>query len=84
MAYSATTKRRLDDGARALDLGTNLPTKLVDLEHLLGSLHDGIAALQSLDDLGSDEANQAAWDDMLVLQKRYDLVEKQIKKLRKA
>lgn len=80
---SAVTRRRLDDGAEALGLGTDLPEDLPGLLELRGQLHDGIAALQSLDDLGSEAANQRAWDDMLELQKRYDRVVKKIKELEK-
>lgn len=80
---SARDRRRLNDGDEALGLGTNLPTNLRDLETVRGELHDGIVALQSLDDLGSDEDNQRAWNDMLELQKRYDRVDKRIKELKK-
>ena len=80
---SARDRRRLNDGDEALGLGTKLPTKLRDLETLRDELHDGIVALQSLDDLGSDEDNQRAWNDMLELQKRYDLVSVKIKKFEK-
>ena len=65
---SAVDKRRLKDGQEALELGTDLPTDLGELQTLRDQLHDGVAALQSTDDLGSEAANQAAWDDMLELQ----------------
>jgi hypothetical protein len=80
---SAVDKRRLKDGQEALELGTDLPTDLGELQTLRDQLHDGVAALQSTDDLGSEAANQAAWDDMLELQRRYDRVVKKIKKLEK-
>jgi hypothetical protein len=80
---SAVDKRRLNDGARALGRGKGLPSKLSELQDLKTELHDGIAALQSLDDLGSEEANKRAWDDMLELQKRYDRVVKRIAELKK-
>lgn len=80
---SAVDKRRLKDGQEALELGTDLPTDLGELQTLRDQLHDGVAALQSTDDLGSEAANQAAWDDMLELQKRYQRVVKKIKKLEK-
>ena len=80
---SAVDKRRLKDGQEALELGTDLPTDLGELQTLRDQLHDGVAALQSTDDLGSEAANQAAWDDMLELQQRYQRVVKKIKKLEK-
>ena len=80
---SAVDKRRLKDGQEALELGTDLPTDLVELGVLRAELSTGICALQSLDDLGSEEANQRAWNDMLELQKRYQRVVKKIKKLEK-
>ena len=82
MNHSLVTKRRLRDGAEAMNLEVRTDVGLDQLIDLRNQLHDGIAALQSLDDLGSEEANQRAWDDMLELQKRYAKVEKQIKKLR--
>jgi len=80
---SAVDKRRLKDGQEALELGPGLPTDLGELQTLRDQLHDGIAALQSTDDLGSEAENQAVWNDMLELQKRYDRVVKKIKKLEK-
>lgn len=79
MKHSAVTKRRLRDGAEALELKTDpLPETLEELLELRDRLHDGIAALQSLDDLGSEFANQDAWDNMLALQHRHDLVKEKI------
>jgi hypothetical protein len=71
----------LADGANALGLGTDLPKDLPGLLTLRDELHDGIAALQSLDDLGSEEDNNRAWNDMLELEKRYDRVAARIKEL---
>jgi hypothetical protein len=42
-------------------------------------MHDGGVALQSLDDLGDPEANQEVMDDMKVIQKRMDLIQKTLK-----
>jgi len=67
--YSPVTKRRLADGEQAGALAE--PATDAEIEAQLNILHDGIAALQSLDDLGSNEANQRAWNDMLALQKKY-------------
>jgi len=80
---SAVDKRRLDDGARAKARGEANPDNLNDLISLRDELHSAICALQSLDDLGSEEANQAAWDDMTLLQGRYDKVVSRIKELKK-
>lgn len=79
---SAVDQRRLGDGARAKARGEELPDKLNDLISLRDELHSAICALQSLDDLGSEQANQAAWDDMTLLQKRYDKVVARIKNLK--
>lgn len=77
--HPARTIRRLNDGEEALSLQTKpLPDTLEKLQDLRGKLHDGIVALQSLDDLGSEDANQRAWDDMLELQSRYTQVEAKI------
>lgn len=84
MKHSAVTTRRLNDGATALALPVEtLPSTLGGLETMRDQLHDGIAALQSLDDLGSEDANQAAWDDMLALQSRYGRVVARIAELSK-
>lgn len=81
--YSAVTKRRLRDGQSALETSSKpLPKTIQDLTDLRNKLHDGIAAPQSLDDLGSEEANQEAWDNMLALQRRYDIVVAKLKKLK--
>lgn len=82
MKHSAVTNRRLKDGATALEIPVDpLPTTVGELEVLRGQLHDGIAALQSLDDLGSEDANRDAYDDMLALQYRYDRVVRKIEGL---
>jgi hypothetical protein len=80
--YSAVTRRRLNDGQQALETSKNpLPESIQGLTELRNQLHDGIAALQSLDDLGSEQANQQAWDDMIALQVRYDEVTTKLKEL---
>lgn len=80
------TKRRLSDGERAMELSSEefVPSDsdLRGLEALRDDLHTGIVALQSLDDLGSEEANQAAWNDMLELQRRHKLVTDKIDALK--
>lgn len=66
---SSVDRRRLRDGARAKELRE--PQTRAELEATLAELHAGIAALQSTDDLGTDEANDACWKDMLELERRY-------------
>lgn len=83
MKHSAITNRRLNDGQEALAAKVPKTKNLQELIDYRNQLHDGIAALQSLDDLGSEEANNAAWGDMLALQRRYDKVSKCINKFKK-
>lgn len=45
-------------------------------EATLEQLSDAILAMQSLDDLGSPEANQAAWKEMCALQERYEALKR--------
>lgn len=73
------TRRRLADGKRALDLLGVEPRAASELDQQLDTLRQGIVALQSLDDLGSEEANKKAWKDMEALQKRYNELEKRKK-----
>lgn len=72
---SVVDKRRLEKGAAAFALPE--PTTEQELKDTIGVLHDAIAALQSLDDLGSDQANQQAWDDQLLLYQKYARLVKQ-------
>lgn len=53
MNYSTVTKRRLRDGETAMSVSTTGKTR-EELEAARGAVHDGIAALQSTDDLGED------------------------------
>lgn len=75
---SRIDRRRLKDGEEASNLPE--PTTEAQIREQLSILSDGIAALQSTDDLGSPEANQAAWDDMLALQAKYDRLKKKLEK----
>lgn len=61
---------RLEMGAEALALPQ--PGTLDEVHDQLTILHQGIAALQSLDDLGTDRANARAMRDMQTLIKKYD------------
>lgn len=73
------TRRRLAAGEEAKALPE--PTTATEIRKQLDVLYDGMVALQSLDDLGSEEANQKAWDDMLALQKRYDALRARLTKM---
>ncbi len=77
---SQVDRRRLRDGAEALTLPE--PQTLKEMERTLQALWDGAVALQSTDDMGSPEANQQVWNDMLELQKRAQTLEKKIKELK--
>jgi hypothetical protein len=71
---SPLTRRRLTDGARALALqepSADLERWGEAMRGYVLELGDAVAAMQSLDDLGSPEANKQAWDDMQKLQKRW-------------
>lgn len=82
MTYSAVTKRRLRDGAKGMSVGVMdlQESSVEDLQRKYSSLSDSIVALQSLDDLGSPEANQEAWDDMIELSKRCKAVEEELER----
>ena len=74
---SKIDQRRLRDGA----IGFQVPTgggELAELRRRREQLFDAVLAMQSLDDLGSVEANNAADRDMQDLQRRLCSVEKQI------
>lgn len=67
---SLVDQRRLRDGAAAMALGE--PRTRAELEATITSIEDGIRALQSTDDLGTDEENEACWQDMLTLERRLE------------
>ncbi len=73
---TAVDRRRLGDAARGLALPTSdvevMP--LAELDRLHESLLDAARAAQSLDDLGSPEANEVAWWDACELSRRADAV----------
>ena len=72
-------RRRLADGAKARALPE--PKTLKEMQEQVGTIFDGMLALQSTDDLGSPEANNQAWADMIELQKRYDTLKAKIESL---
>lgn len=60
---NASDQRRLRDGARALDVSAQPATNPDEILRQLGAVHEGIAALQSLDDLGPEANAKAAHDE---------------------
>jgi hypothetical protein len=77
---SPIDQRRLCDGANALDVSSRTPQTIDEVRSQLETVSDGIAALQSLDDLGP-EANERAERDQQELWKRYERLKKHCKKL---
>jgi hypothetical protein len=67
---------RLRTGAKALELGE--PTTVEEIKDQLAILHPALAAMQSLDDLGTDIANAKALRDMYTLQDKYKRLEKRL------
>ena len=60
---SLVDQRRLRDGVRAFEVSA-LPGQTADeILRQLGAVHEGIAALQSLDDLGPEANAKAARDE---------------------
>jgi hypothetical protein len=78
---SKIDERRLRDGAEAMALPA--PRTLDEARNYVSVLHDGMVALQSLDDLGSEDANRRAWDDMLELERRSEAVKLRFPELTK-
>ncbi len=72
-------QRRLQDGANAKCHDESKTAK--EIRAQLDVLSDGITALQCLDDLGSQEANEQAWNDMLALQRKEGILKKQLRQL---
>ena len=77
---SAHDVRRLIDGARALAL-PSLPNgaSLAVMTARRSLLEAACRAMQSLDDLGSAEANAQAWSDLSTLIQRLDELEIRIR-----
>lgn len=69
-------QRRLRDGEAASNLPK--PFSIQEMRRQLVILHNAICAMQSLDDLGSVEANKKAWNDMLALSQRYDTLKENL------
>lgn len=69
-------QRRLRDGEIALGASRDLSAMTLDqLRDLRAALIDGAAAMQSLDDLGSAEDNEAAWSRCVEINQRIAQVE---------
>ena len=73
---SPVDQRRLRDGASALEVSSRKPTTVDEVEQQLEVVSAGLAALQSLDDLG-EEANARAERDQQELWRRYDALKRQ-------
>lgn len=68
-------QQRLEQVARAVALPE--PQTKDELGDQLCQIEDAIRAGQSTDDLGSAEANDAAWQDVLALTQRYARLKRQ-------
>ena len=79
---TAIDRRRLRDGEKASAVPPNDLAKLTlsQLQSLRETVFDGALAMQSRDDLGSPEANDAAWEECIALDKKLTIIDKEIKK----
>ena len=77
---SPIDQRRLCDGANALEVSSHAPQTLAEVKNQLEIVSAGIAAMQSLDDLGP-EANERASRDEQELWKRLRALELRAKQL---
>lgn len=71
--------RRLRDGAVAMSLIEIEPADINSARILHQLLRKGAVALQSTDDLGSEELNQSTWDNMVALDIRMSYLAKKFK-----
>jgi len=78
---SAVDRRRLDNGARALAAIEPPQTDVGALRDYVEQLAAAVAAMQSLDDLGTD-ANQRAWSDLLAIHGKWKKAERKLTALR--
>lgn len=74
---SVIDRRRLRDGAHALAVSARTPATIAETRAQLEVVSDGIAAMQSLDDLGP-EGNAQAMHDHDELWKRYKALKEQL------
>ncbi len=77
---SAIDQRHLRDGARALDVSGQMAETFDGVRRQIEIVHDGIAALQSLDDL-VPEANAQAYRDEQELWNRMKVLEARLAQL---
>jgi hypothetical protein len=77
---SAIDQRRLNDGAAAITVSDSEPVTVDEVRRQISAVEDGIAALQSLDDLGV-EANARARLNEQELWKRLKALEQHLKQL---
>lgn len=77
---SRVDQRRLRDGALALAVSSTLPETATEVRAQLGIVGEGIAALQSLDDMG-EEANAQAERDQQELWRRHAALVQRLKDL---
>lgn len=78
---SMIDQRRLRDGAAALEASSREGKTADEIRRQIELIHDGIAALQSLDDLGP-EANERAYQDERALWKRLKALEARLTQLK--
>ncbi len=78
---TSVDRRRLDDGARALAATEPPQYDLGAWCDYVEQLAAAVAAMQSLDDLGT-EANQKAWSELLALQEKWKTAERKLTALR--
>ena len=72
-------KRRLSEGKEANIL--ELADTPQELRKQIRNLGEAILAMQSLDDLGSIEANDSAWDMMIGLQNKRNRAKEKLRNL---
>lgn len=71
-------QRRLKDGKTALALLK--PSSIQEMKTQIIQFTDTIRAMQSLDNLGSVEANESAWNDMVTLTKKRNAIQEELKR----
>lgn len=77
---SPIDQRRLRDGASALEVSARQPETIDEARQQISTVYDGIAALQSLDDLGAD-ANEFVLVTIRTLRKRMKALKQRLNDL---
>lgn len=77
---TALDRRRMRDGESAMAASEEglQEMDLAALKALREEVRDGCAAMQSLDDLGSKEANDAAWQTCIELEEKYKRIKAEL------